>query len=168
MKRAEFTTPSGNKTLMDSIRIKLTIALILAVSSATCATASPLKELRRAFVEASAVTYAPNDEVTERFIRYSDNGRANDVLLLQLYMSVHLPDAEVESLLAAFDREAGCWRDIDYADMNRGRWPSTLHITRMYSLAKLYKAGNDRGRDSAEISSLLHSAMAGWFRNMPK
>ena len=168
MKRAEFTTPSGNKTLMDSIRIKLTIALILAVSSATCATASPLKELRRAFVEASAITYAPNDEVTERFIRYSDNGRANDVLLLQLYMSVHLPDTEVESLLAAFDRETGCWRDIDYADMNRGRWPSTLHITRMYSLAKLYKAGNDRWRGSAEISSLLHSAMAWWYRNMPK
>lgn len=140
----------------------------MAVAFAMNATASPLNELRKSFVQASAVTYAPNNEVTERFIHYSDNGRANDVLLLQLYMSVHLPDAEVESLLASFDRAAGCWRDIDYADMNRGRWPSTLHITRMYSLAKLYKAGNDRWKGSAEISSLLHSAMAWWYRNMPK
>ena len=97
---------------MDRIRIKLTIVLIFAVSSVTRVSASPLNEVRKAFIEASAVTYAPNDEVTERFIRYSDNGRANDVLLLQLYMSVHLPDTEVESLLAAFDRETGCWRDI--------------------------------------------------------
>jgi hypothetical protein len=84
-----------------------------AVALSLSATASPLNELRKAFVEVSAVTYAPNEDVTERFIRYSDNGRANDVLLLQLYMSVHLPDVEVESLLSAFDWEAGCWKDID-------------------------------------------------------
>jgi chondroitin AC lyase len=139
-------------------------AVVLSLS----ATASPLNELRKAFVEVSAVTYAPNEDVTERFIRYSDNGRANDVLLLQLYMSVHLPDVEVESLLSAFDWEAGCWKDIDYADMNRGRWPSTLHVTRMYSLAKLYVAGNARWKSSQDISRLLHSAMAWWFENMPK
>ena len=139
-------------------------AAVLSLSAA----ASPLDDLRKAFVEASAVTYAPNEEVTERFIRYSDNGRANDVLLLQLYMSVHLPDAEVESLLANFDWEKKCWKDIDYADMNRGRWPSTLHITRMYSLAKLYVAGGDRWKSSPEISRLLHSAMAWWYENMPK
>lgn len=91
----------------------------------------------------SVVNYAPTAEVADLFVRYSDSGRANDVLLLQLYMSVHLPDAEVENLLAAFDWDAGCWRDIDYADTNRGRWPSTLHVTRMYSIAKLYKAGNN-------------------------
>ena len=130
--------------------------------------ATPLEKLRAAFVEASAVTYAPNEDVTERFIRYSDNGRANDVLLLQLYMSVHLPDAEVESLLSEFDWNTGNWRDIDYADMNRGRWPSTLHITRMYSLAKLYVAGNQRWKGSKNISRLLHSAMAWWYTNMPK
>jgi chondroitin AC lyase len=139
-----------------------------AVALSLSATASPLNELRKAFVEVSAVTYAPNEDVTERFIRYSDNGRANDVLLLQLYMSVHLPDVEVESLLSAFDWEAGCWKDIDYADMNRGRWPSTLHVTRMYSLAKLYVAGNARWKSSPDISRLLHSAMAWWFENMPK
>lgn len=139
------------------------IALFISLASA----ATPLDSLRKAFVEASAVTYAPNQEVTERFIRYSDNGRANDVLLLQLYMSVHLPDAEVEKLLAEFDWESGNWMDIDYADMNRGRWPSTLHITRMYSLSKLYKAGNERWKGSDELSRLLHSAMAWWFENMP-
>lgn len=132
------------------------------------ASASPLDDLRRSFVEASVVTYAPNDEITEKFVRYSDNGRANDVLLLQLYMSVHLPDAEVESLLAEFDWQKRCWNDIDYADMNRGRWPSTLHITRMYSLAKLYKAGNARWKGSEQISRLLHAAMAWWYENMPK
>ena len=148
--------------------MKRIFTLVMAVAFIANATASPLNDLRKAFVEASAVTYAPNEEVTERFIRYSDNGRANDVLLLQLYMSVHLPDAEIESLLSYFDWESKCWNDIDYADMNRGRWPSTLHITRMYSLAKVYTAGKDRWRGSDQIGRLLHCAMAWWYENMPK
>ena len=147
---------------------KYLIASIFVLAVVFEAVASPLDDLRKSFVEASVVSYSPNAEVTEKFVRYSDNGRANDVLLLQLYMSVHLPDAEVESLMEAFDWERKCWRDIDYADMNRGRWPSTLHITRMYSLAKLYKAGNERWKDSEQISRLLHSAMAWWYENMPK
>lgn len=145
----------------------LIISILSAVYSLSIA-ASPLDDLRKSFIDASVVTYAPNAEVTERFVHYSDNGRANDVLLLQLYMSVHLPDCEVENLLANFDWESKCWKDIDYADMNRGRWPSTLHITRMYSLAKLYVAGNDKWRSSPQLSRVLHSAMAWWYENMPK
>lgn len=147
--------------------MKRIITAIFTLALVVNAGASPIEDLRKSFVEASVVSYAPNEEVAERFIRYSDHGRANDVLLLQLYMSIHLPDAEVESLLAGFDWASGCWRDIDYADRNRGRWPATLHVTRMYSLAKLYKAGSDRWKGSAELGRLLHLAMAWWYENMP-
>jgi chondroitin AC lyase len=129
---------------------------------------SPLASVRKAFVDASVVTYAPNEEITDRFIRYSDYGRANDLLLLQLYISVHLPDAEVERLLSLYDWEKRCWNDIDYSDPTRGRWPATLHVTRMYALAKLYKAGNEKWKDSAQLKTLLHSAMGWWYDNMPK
>lgn len=129
---------------------------------------SNLEALRKAFVEASVETYAPNEKVTDLFIRYSDYGRANDVLLLQLYMYVHLPDSEVERLLENFDWKNGCWNDIDYEDGTRGRWPATLHVTRMYALAKLYKAGNGRWKGSEQLSRLLHLTMAWWFDNMPK
>lgn len=129
---------------------------------------SVLDPIRKAFTEASVETYAPNEEVTERFIRYSDHGRANDVLLLQLYMYVHLPDREVERLLENFNWEKGCWNDIDYKDGTRGRWPATLHVTRMYALAKLYKAGNVRWKNSDELGRLLHLTMGWWFENMPK
>lgn len=129
---------------------------------------SDLEALRKAFVEASVETYAPNEEVTDLFIRYSDYGRANDVLLLQLYMYVHLPDQEVERLLADFNWEKGFWNDIDYEDGTRGRWPATLHVTRMYALAKLYKAGNGRWKGSEQLGKLLHLTMGWWFENMPK
>lgn len=146
--------------------------IILSVfSAALCmlsAYASSLDDIRRAFVEAAAVNYAPDGDVAERFIRYSDGGRANDVLLLQLYMSVHLPDSEVERLLEAYDWDRGCWTDIDYEAQDRGRWPATLHVTRMYSLAKLYVAGNARWKGSDELSRLLHASMGWWFANMPK
>ena len=126
-----------------------------------------LDMVRDAFVEAATVSYAPDEEVTWKFIEYSDYGRANDVLLLQLYMSVHLPDTEVQRLLDMFDRDEGCWTDIDYAAQDRGRWPATLHVTRMYALAKLYRYPGQKWERSDEIGSLLHAAMRWWFDNMP-
>lgn len=128
---------------------------------------NPLEKVRKAFVEASIVSYAPDEEVTRRFMEYSDYGRANDVLLLQLYMAVHLPDDEVQRLLDGFDWEDGCWRDIDYAAQDRGRWPATLHLTRMYALAKLYKYPGQHWEGSEKLHELLHSGMDWWFRNMP-
>ena len=113
-------------------------------ADAVSAEETGLADIRDSFVEASVATYAPDEEVTEKFLEYSDYGRANDVLLLQLYMYVHLPDTEVRRLLDAFDWEHGCWTDIDYAAKDRGRWPATLHVTRMYALAKLYRyPGNE-------------------------
>ena len=129
--------------------------------------ARSLDPVRKAFVEASAYNYAPDAQSTQNFIRYSDHGRANDVLLLQLYMSVHLPDEEVRELIGNFDFQSSCWKDIDYQAQDRGRWPATLHVTRMYSLAKLYVAGNQEWRGSKELSGLLHAAMGWWFENMP-
>lgn len=142
---------------------------IVTLLSSICAIAqaSDLDVVRKAFVEASACNYAPDDSVTARCIRFSEHGRANDVLLLQLYLSVHLPDNEIEELIASFDRKKGCWDDIDYAAQDRGRWPSTLHVTRMYALAKVYKAGNAKWKDSEELGSLLHQAMKWWFDNKP-
>lgn len=145
----------------------LTVAAAVFIPVRLSAGTDDLQRVRERFVEASAQNYAPDEASLRNFIRYSDHGRANDVLLLQLYIAVHLPDDEVQSLLASFDWQQGCWKDIDYAAQDRGRWPATLHVTRMYSLAKIYKAGSPRWKDSGELSGLLHLAMGWWFRNMP-
>lgn len=129
--------------------------------------AAPLDGIRKAFVEASVQTYAPSEELTRRFIDYSSHGRANDVLLLQLYNCVHLPEDEVESLLSDFDKAEGRWNDIDYSASDRGSWPATLHVTRMLSLAKLYKSPGSEWEGSEALKDLLHSAMRWWFVNMP-
>ncbi len=146
---------------------KVTIIIALLLSSAITLLSSPLDGLRKSFVEAAAVSYAPSEELTRRFMEYSSNGRANDVLLLQLYNYIHIPDTEVERLLSEYDWDKGCWNDIDYTAQDRGSWPSTLHVTRMYSLAKLYKSEGNKWHGSEKISRLLHSAMAWWFANMP-
>lgn len=97
----------------------LTYAALLACSAVHAGTGS-LDALRAAFVRASTASYAPDRQLAKRFIECSDSGRANDVLLLQLYMSVHLPAEEVRRLLGLID-EQGRWSDIDYADRTRGR-----------------------------------------------
>ncbi len=129
---------------------------------------SVLERVREEFVRASVLSYADDPQIINEFIECSDFGKANDTMLLQLYMAVHLPDSEVDRLLGLFDFREGCFGDIDYSSGERGRWPATLHVTRMYALAKIYKDGNDAWRGSEELKSLLHAGMAYWFRTMPK
>ncbi len=147
---------------------KTILIFSLMLSFAVAASAESLDGVRKAFVEAAAENCSPSDELTERFVQYSSKGRANDVLLLQLYNYIHIPDAEVDRLLENFDREQGCWKDIDYTAQDRGSWPSTLHVTRMYSLCKLYTAGDSAWKGNEELGRLLHLTMNWWFVNMPK
>ena len=79
---------------MNGLRTAFLAALLFLTTARACP-AGPLDRVRQAFVDVSVMSYAPDGEATERFVRYSDYGRANDVLLLQLYTSVHLPDGEV-------------------------------------------------------------------------
>ncbi len=128
---------------------------------------SPLEGVRRAFVEAAAMDYAPNEEMRRRFMEYSAYGKANDIQMMQLYNNIHLPDDEVVKLIEGFDWEKNCWKDIDYAARDLGSWPPTFHVTRMYSLAKLYVSGGNRWSRSEQLGRLLHSALAWWTENMP-
>ena len=142
---------------MNAFRTVVLAALLLPTTLRAVA-AGPLDRVRDSFVRVSALSYAPDEEITDRFIRYSDYGRANDVLLLQLYMSVHLPDAEVRRLLGLFDA-GGFWRDIDYADRTRGRWQPSLHLTRMYGLAIPPPHGTAMRRSDAYFMEGLHTGM---------
>ncbi len=146
---------------------KALLTFTVIVTCALSVPASSLDSVRKAFVEAASASYSPSEELTWRFIEYSSYGKANDVLLMQLYNYVHLPDKEVQRLLDEFDWENKCWKDIDYSAKDRGSWPSTRHVTRMYSLAKLYKSEGNKWENSETLSKLLHSSMAWWFENMP-
>lgn len=128
---------------------------------------SPLDVVRSRFVDAAVVSYAPEGKITDEFIEVSDWGSANDVLLLQLYMSVHLPDAEVLRLQGLFDAGTGAFTDIDYNDKTRGRWNPTLHITRLYALAKLYKCPSSRWFGDSGLKEILHRGIAFWYDRMP-
>lgn len=139
----------------------------LTVTAAHASEATPLSYIRDSFIKASLVSYAPDAEITDKFIAYSDYGRANDVLLLQLYMSVKLPDAEVNRLLGLFDKEGGFWTDIDYSDKTRGRWQPTLHLTRMYALAKHYADPASKWYKNKDIGEVLHKGIAFWGQAMP-
>lgn len=150
---------------MNGLRTAL-LAALLFLTTLRAFPAGPLDRVRQAFVDVSVMSYAPDGETTERFVRYSDYGRANDVLLLQLYTSVHLPDAEVRRLLGLFDA-GGFWTDIDYDDRTRGRWQPSLHLTRMYALAKLYADPASAWHGDGRIGGLLHEGLAYWYAKKP-
>ena len=152
-------------TVMNGLRTAFLAALLFLTTARACP-AGPLDRVRQAFVDVSVMSYAPDGEATERFVRYSDYGRANDVLLLQLYTSVHLPDGEVRRLLGLFDA-GGFWSDIDYDDRTRGRWQPSLHLTRMYALAKLYADPASAWHGDGRIGGLLHKGLAYWYAKKP-
>lgn len=126
-----------------------------------------IETARKSFVRTAVSSYSPTEEVTEQFIAYSDYGRANDVLLLQLYMSVKLPDSEIRRLIGIFSFEEGFWTDIDYDDKTRGRWQPTLHLTRMYALAKHYADPESEWYKNPELHEMLHGGIAWWGRKKP-
>lgn len=146
---------------------KLLLTLSAAILSLPFACAGPLDDLREAFTRASAASYAPNDTITRRFIKYSDHGRANDVLLLQLYMSVHLPEDEVQALLSSISPD-GEWSDIDYTDQTRGRWMPTLHLTRLYALTKLYVDPSSSHYRDPRFHEVIHAGINYWLRLDPR
>ena len=153
--------------------IFVTAAVLLSAFAAQVSDASSpasddvIAGLRKAFVETSIVDYSPSWEITDRFLTYSDWGRANDVLLLQLYMSVHLPDGEAERLLGLIDGK-GAFTDIDYTDRTRGRWQPTLHLTRLYSLMKLYRDPSSGWYGNGEMRRKFHRMLDYWFSLMPE
>ena len=126
-----------------------------------------IDSLRTSFIETSVTDYSPSEEITERFLKYSDWGRANDVLLLQLYMSVHLPYEEVERLLSLVNTK-GEFSDIDYSDRTRGRWQPTLHLTRLYALMKLYADPSSVWYHNKEMRKKFHKLLNLWFSIMPE
>lgn len=153
--------------------IAASISLMLVSSFAAFAqsgedSVAELRKVRESFVAATLDSCSPSDEVTENFLTYSEHGRAAiDVLLMQLYLAVQLPQSEVDRVVGLFDFDRRQWRDIDYTDMSRGGWDMTLHITRIHALAKAYKWPQSSFYKSPLLSELLHKAAGWWFDNRP-
>lgn len=151
-----------------SVSLMLLLSASVSFAQDGSGSASELRKVRESFVAATLDSCSPSEEVTENFMTYSERGRAAiDVLLMQLYLAVQLPQDEVERVIDLFDFDRRQWRDIDYTDMSRGGWDMTLHVTRIYALAKTYEWPQSPFYKSPRLSSLLHKAAQWWFDNRP-
>lgn len=130
--------------------------------------ASSLDIVRKAFVEKTIENYAYSDKELEDYLLYSEMGRANDLILLQLYIYGHLPSDEVSRLVANFNFENGSWNDIDYTTKDRGSWHSTLHVTRMLALTKLYCYPSSQWYKNNQLHDMIHKSISFWGKTMPK
>lgn len=101
-------------------------------------------------------------QLAEEFIDISDRGRYNDVMILQLYLEVNLPDEEVAVFMQS-QLPDGSWPDIDYKDNKRSRWAPANHATRIQALSKIYKTPRSKFYNSKELSAVIHKAMDFWF-----
>ena len=144
----------------------ISIMLMLLLTGA--AGASPLDGVRKAFVEKTIENYAYSESEQQNYLLYSEMGRANDLILLQLYMYGHLPSDEVNRLVENFNFESGAWNDIDYTTKDRGSWHSTLHVTRMLALTKLYCHQSSQWYRNERLKDLIHKSISYWGKLMPK
>ena len=144
------------------------ISIIVLLLSSGILVASPLDAVRKAFVEKTIENYAYSDSEQENYLLYSEMGRANDLILLQLYMYGHLPSDEVNRIVGYFNFESGAWNDIDYTTKDRGSWHSTLHVTRMLALTKLYCYPSGQWYKDEKLKELIHKSISYWGRTMPK
>ena len=144
----------------------ISIMLMLLLTGA--AGASPLDGVRKAFVEKTIENYAYSESEQQNYLLYSEMGRANDLILLQLYMYGHLPSDEVNRLVENFNFDSGAWNDIDYTTKDRGSWHSTLHVTRMLALTKLYCHQSSQWYRNERLKDLIHKSISYWGKLMPK
>ena len=75
----------SNKFRLLYVAAMFIVAAAVFVPAGLSARDNDLQSVRERFVEASADNFAPDGTSLHNFISYSDHGRANDVLLLQLY-----------------------------------------------------------------------------------
>ena len=148
------------------MRVLISVMLFLLMSGGL--NALPLDGVRKAFVKKTIENYAYSDKEQENYLLFSEMGRANDLILLQLYMYGHLPTNEVNRLIENFNFDSGAWNDIDYTTKDRGSWHSTLHITRMLALTKLYCHQSSQWYKDERLKNLIHRSISYWGKLMPK
>lgn len=147
---------------MKRIVLPFLLAVLPLHAAAQPAPVPPLEAVRASFRQATLIDHARSDAERQQFIAYSNHGEAAiDVLLMQLYLAVRLPEEEVAHVLSLF-RDDGTWSDVDYADFSRGGWKQTLHITRILALAKSYVNPEHPYYQNPELSRVLHAAIAWW------
>ena len=152
---------------MKRIVLPFLLAVLPLHAAAQPAPVPPLEAVRASFRQATLIDHARSDAERQQFIAYSNHGEAAiDVLLMQLYLAVRLPEEEVAHVLSLF-RDDGTWSDVDYADFSRGGWKQTLHITRILALAKAYVNPEHPYYQNPELSRVLHAAIAWWTANKP-
>lgn len=123
-------------------------------------------EVLNSFRRAVCTPYSTDTKVVNRAVEYSGRGENSiDVVLMQLYFTVDLPQEEIDRLLDLF--EDGVWRDIDYSDKSRGGWHPTLHVTRILALARAYRSASSASFGNPSVGKVIHSAMKWWFDNLP-
>ncbi|MGN0189275.1 MAG: polysaccharide lyase family 8 super-sandwich domain-containing protein [Candidatus Cryptobacteroides sp.] len=123
-------------------------------------------EVLISFRNAVCTPYTSDSEVAGKFIEYSGNGENSiDVMLMQLYFAVDLPQDEIDRLLGLLTD--GIWKDIDYSDRSRGGWKPTLHVTRILALARAYCSPSSPAYGNAAVGKVVHEAMKWWFDNLP-
>ncbi len=142
-------------------------SILAAVSATAAATTDRLDAVRESFCRTSIMDYASNEAERKAFIECSDHGDASiDILLMQLYLSVQLPDNEIERVISLMQPD-GSYSDINYNQKQRGGWKATLHITRLYALARAYCYPASGYYKSPELSDVLHKTLEWWCETKP-
>ena len=106
-------------------------------------------------------------ELKKSFIEISDNGRYNDLMILQLFTEVMIPDEEILNWIE-LQQEDGSWTDINYEDNLRSRWAPAYHSTRIQAMVKVYYNPQSKLYNSSKLAENIHRAMDFWFKTEPR
>jgi len=79
-------------------------------------------------------------------------------------LATHASEKEVTALFAQM-REDGSWPDINYADKTRGGWTVNDHLTRLISMAILYKNAGTKWMGDQELKKKIIAGLDFWLKN---
>lgn len=89
--------------------------------------------------------------------KVSDKGLENSSDIRELFLKVPMSEQELDNLVSS-QLSDGSWKDIDYADINKGSWAPSLHAFRIQRLSIKYCQSNEQRALDCALQALDY-----WF-----
>ena len=156
---------------MKRILFILSAVLVLWPASAKAAPMSKheaLKKIRENLREAYLTDYAGNEQLKNEFLALSENGLANDAVMNQLYLEATLSEEDYIKIEMDFRPSSSKWADLDYDNMNRGIWPTALHLSRLCAMAKAYNTKGHPLYQAKRMKIVMERGAGWWARHDPR
>lgn len=100
---------------------------------------------------------------------YSQNREDSEYLVFETIIKrlVHYSNSSVEKDLAIFDKDKGCFKDINYSDISNVNWKPINHLERILHFSEAYITIPNSFYKSIDLYNIIVKGLTFWYSTNP-